>query len=224
MRLEISKFLAYKSIQVDELILDIIGRDKCTPAPDILNDDNLQTLLGFITKNDPHSNGIQFNKADSLHNSSPYSIHDSDEKQNGYMKSNSPMMNGHAQSPANESVMELHPKLPEVITSLFQSFATNNPPTTTTTQNSFNLSQNNMKRKRPNTDDPIDDDSLDDIDEQKLKKRKLHAEIRLLNAQVLVQEREATLKDLQIMALKRELDLPPTAQSAQNRSFSKEDV
>jgi hypothetical protein len=95
--------------------------------------------------------------------------------------------------------MDLQPKLPEVITSLFQSFVTNNPPTTT--QNS-----NNLKRKRPaSADESDDEDSLEDMDENMLKKRKIQAEIRLLNAQFAVQEREARLKDLQILALKREL-------------------
>lgn len=187
---------------MDELILDIIGRDKCTPASDILNDNNLQTLLGFIAKSD--QNGV-FNKDDSLHNSSPYSIHDQDEiRQNGYPhKSESPLLNGHAQSPASESTLDLQPKLPEVITSLFQSFVSNNPPTTTT-----NIPNSSLKRKRPaSADESDDEDPLEEIDESMLKKRKIQAEIRLLNAQFAVQEREAQLKDLQILALKRELGL-----------------
>jgi hypothetical protein len=104
--------------------------------------------------------------------------------------------------------LDLQPKLPEVITSLFQSFVTNNTNGTTSSINHLNSNQLNgiAKRKRPiSADESEDDEEL--IDEQLLQKRKLNAEIRLINAQTLVQEREAKLKDLQILALKRELGI-----------------
>jgi hypothetical protein len=131
-----------------------------------------------------------------------------DDKQNLFnhrMKTESPLGNGHAQSPESEP-LDMQPKLPEVITSLFQSFVTNSVNNSTQNQ----LPSNGVKRKRPtaiaNADESDDDEEI--VDEHLLQKRKLTAEIRLINAKVAVQEREAKLKDLQIMALKRELGIP----------------
>ncbi|KAI6194953.1 hypothetical protein M3Y96_01179700 [Aphelenchoides besseyi] len=209
--------------EVDELLLEIIGRDKFKATSDngdVFTNPDFHALLGLL--------GQTANTDISSTNNLDFSARDctplSDLAENGTNQSIQQDLNGISSISTNDASPEDEQSdsdvgTPTIRQSTTISNASNNFPaalwTSLIQQNnshSTNKPNGDIKpiselniRKRPKLSPQNSDGS--DVDEAELKRQKLRAEIRLLEIQTEVQERESQLKKLQIISLRRDLGL-----------------